>query len=574
MPFIRRFRLPAVSCALALLFCELISHPFAEMGICDDWSYILSAHHLATTGHIAYIGWAAAMLGWQLYLGALFIKLFGFSHSTVRMATLLVAVLTAFVLQRSIVRSLPPSRHTERNATIATLALVLSPLFLELSVTYMSDIYGLFAIIVCLYACLRALQASTPNRALAWLCFAVAANAIGGSARQIAWLGVLVMVPSTLWLLRAHRRILLPGLAANVAGVLFIAACMLWLRHQPHSLPSLPVTLFSTAFPISKTIHEFGFTFLDLPFLLLPLFALFLPQLPKASRRVIAILSVVALVYAARIFHYRQFQLNSMLEPTQGDWVTTAGIYNGTFLQGASPTLLHPWAQILLTVAALGGLLGLIAAFTRPRPTSNPVSLPSAISPTQLAILLGPFTLAYLALLLPVATVALFDRYTLGLLLVLTVFLVRFYQDRVAPRLPSYSIALVAIMAIVGVSMTHNIFSLYRARIALAAELHSHGIPDTSIDAGWEANMATELQHVDSVNYSLTLLPGYTPPPPPPGPCPALWYFLSPHVHPIYAISFDPNACYGPAPFTPIHYSRWLSSSPGTLYAVSDTPTP
>ena len=38
------------------------------------------------------------MLLWQLYLGAAFIKLFGFSFTIVRMTTLLVAVVLAFFL--------------------------------------------------------------------------------------------------------------------------------------------------------------------------------------------------------------------------------------------------------------------------------------------------------------------------------------------------------------------------------------------------------------------------------------------------------------------------------------------
>lgn len=56
------------------------------MSLNDDWSYIWSARLLAETGHIQYNGWATAMLGWQLYLGALFIKIFGFSFSIVRIA--------------------------------------------------------------------------------------------------------------------------------------------------------------------------------------------------------------------------------------------------------------------------------------------------------------------------------------------------------------------------------------------------------------------------------------------------------------------------------------------------------
>jgi hypothetical protein len=51
-------------------------------------------------------------------------------------------------------------------------------------------------------------------------------------------------------------------------------------------------------------------------------------------------------------------------------------------------------------------------------------------------------------------------------------------------------------------------------------------------------------------------------------------YDYTPHIHPIYAASFDPNACYGPAPFTPIRFSRWLAHTPGTLYVVRFTPIP
>lgn len=42
----------------------------------------------------------------------------------------------------------------------------------------------------------------------------------------------------------------------------------------------------------------------------------------------------------------------------------------------------------------------------------------------------------------------------------------------------------------------------------------------------------------------------------------------TPHIRPLYGISFDPNACYGTAPFAPMHYSRWPYSTPGTLYVV------
>ena len=65
------------------------------------------------------------MLGWQLYFGALFVKLFGFSFTAVRFGTVVEAMATAFLLQRTFVRA----GLNSWNATLATMTFVLSPLY-------------------------------------------------------------------------------------------------------------------------------------------------------------------------------------------------------------------------------------------------------------------------------------------------------------------------------------------------------------------------------------------------------------------------------------------------------------
>jgi hypothetical protein len=576
LQLIRRFRIPALFCALAVLVCELISRPYANMGVCDDWPYILMAQRLATTGHVVYNAWAAPMLGWQLYLAAGFIKLFGFSFTTVRSSTVLVSMALAFLLQRTLVRA----KITERNATLGTLALVLSPLYLMLSAIYMTDIPGLFAIVLCLYGCLRALQASTSRATILWLCFAVATNAFFGTSRQIAWLGILVMVPSTLWLLRAQRRLLLAGAAVNLAGALFVFACIEWLKHQPYTIPD---HLILKSYPVGLILSQFIHTFLDLPFLLLPIAALFFPQIRKSRPRVLAIFAFVSVGYILLAVHQGHVHPNALLEPTEGDFVNPSGTFP-FFLKGDPPVFLHKGLRILLTIASLGGLLGLIASLLRLRDTP-PAAAPSpgasrktGVSWHQLGVLLAPFTLAYAFLLIPSATVAgLVDRYTLGLLLVALLCLVRYYQERIQPRLPLASILFVALIAAYGIAFTHNLFALERARVDLAAELRAAGVPDTSVDNGWEYNLGVELQHAPYINISTIEVPAhaYLPQPPPPADdCETYWYDRFPHIHPLYGISFDPNACHGPAPFAPVHYTRWLASSPGTLYVVRYTAPP
>jgi hypothetical protein len=566
LQLVRKFRVPALFCALAVLVCELISRPYANMGISDDGPYILMTRTLADTGHIVYNGWPAAMLGWQIYLGAAFIKLFGFSFTTARMSTVLTSAALAFLIQRTFVAA----NISERNATLATLALVLSPLYLLLSVTFMSDIFGLFAIVVCLYGCLRALQAPTDRATIAWLCFAVLTNALGGTARQIAWFGILVMLPSALWLLRSRHRVLFAGAAATFAGAVFIFGSLHWFSLQPYIQPEHLVPKSIHGFVIAK---NFIFLFLDVPFLLLPLFALFLPVLWRRNRISGVVVLAICVAYTLISFH-RGFPF--LMEPLAGDWINPQGIYESSHLQGTPPIYLSHWVRLLMTIASLGGLLGLIASSFISRPPALAAEPSEAISWNSLAVLLVPFAVAYIVLLLPrAADSTIFDRYILPLLAITPVFLVRYYQETIRPNVPAAAAVLVFVMAAYGVANTHNQFAFYRARVAIAEELRAQAIPDTAVDGGWESNLDVELQHANHINFPSITTPAhaYIPiPEPSPIDCHALWYDYTPHIHPLYGISFDPNACHGLAPFAPVHYSRWPYTTPGTLYVVHYTP--
>jgi hypothetical protein len=103
------------------------------------------------------------------------------------------------------------------------------------------------------------------------------------------------------------------------------------------------------------------------------------------------------------------------------------------------------------------------------------------------------------------------------------------------------------------------------------------GVPDTSLDSGWEYNLNVELHYATHINDPHILVPAHSYVPPPPGPggicsMPEFWREYTPHIHPVYSVSFDPDACYGLAPFAPVHYSRWMAWTPGTLYAIRSSP--
>lgn len=573
MRYSREFPLQAVLCALAVGACGLVSLPFTTMNVCDDGPYIRMAQTFANTGHIVYNGGEATMLVAQIYIAQPFIRLFGYSFTTVRMSTLLTAAVAAFVLHRALFRT----GSSERNATLGTLAVVISPIYLMLSVTFMADIAGFFGIMLCLYGCVRALQASSDRTAIAWTLFAVFTCAAFGTSRQIAWLGDLVMVPSTLWLLRSRRRVLLAGTVATVAAVVFILECTHWLSRQPYVIP---VPLITHPFPKWIALQQLSYIVLEIPFLVFPVIAIFAPCLfqsrPKIRYSLLAVF-LAYLVVAVRLHHVPNAILR--LEPTAGglgSWVTVYGVWTTGSL--AAPVVLHTGTLLALTIVCLAGLFGVLAVTLQGgNAKSSPLVAVGRLSWKQLGILLLPFSVAYLISLAAAAgtTYTIFDRYAMGLFGPIMIVLIRLYQERVQPTLPLGCVLLIFIMAAYGIVVTHNTFALDRARVDLANELHSNGVPFTSISGGWDYNFDTELENSNHINNPLIKVPAnmyIVPRPVPTGYCQDFWYDKTPHVRAVYGTSFDPNRCYGRAPFAPVQYRPWPFRTPLNLYAVRSAP--
>jgi hypothetical protein len=197
--------------------------------------------------------------------------MFGFSFTVVRFSLLPVTMACAFLLQRTYVRA----GLNEWNAALATLTLVLSPLFFPLAVTYMTDVPGLFVIVICLYSCLRAVQASAPGSTIAWVCFAATSSAFGGTVRQIAWLGVLLMAPCTLWIVRRRPRVLLATVPVLLASIALVFAAIHWFKQQPYAWPEqLSLNQVGTA-QLNQLFREVLAVAVDLPLFLLPVLLAF-----------------------------------------------------------------------------------------------------------------------------------------------------------------------------------------------------------------------------------------------------------------------------------------------------------
>ena len=564
-------RRPAFVCAFLLLLCALATYPVAEIGMNDDWSYVQSARVLAQTGHVVYNSWATAMLGWQLYLGALFAKLFGPSFTAIRASTLLVALLTAFLSHRTFVRA----GVNSRNAVVGTLALVLSPLFLPLAVSFMSDVGGLFCVVLCLYACLRALQTQTDRAVLAWLALAALSNALGGTVRQIAWLGVLVMFPCAVWLLRRRPHVMAVGTVLYVISVAFVFGSLYWYRRQPNSVPEHLFDGYPTLHQLDHLAVQLLSLFLSCALLLLPVLIAFVQKVSLRRQRTAALLACGVLFWlgvAILAFRYPRI-INDLLAPFRGDYVNPFGLVPMFAIKGKPPLVLSIGFRVCITVVVLFILSFFFAfLFTSPRLSRPAQTLSEShlVSWSHLLVLLVPYAIAYCALLLPRGLHwVLLDRYLLFLFPIALIVLLRFYQDRVRLALPFPSSALVLLFAIYAVAGTHDAFSRYRAERAAIDELRSAGIPATSIDGGFEHNAMTEIErdghilefnvfHVAAENSRQR-----------PNECKPFLGSLTPAIIPRYAISFNSEACEGLSGFSPVTYRNWLSHQMVSIYVVN-----
>jgi hypothetical protein len=586
---ISRFRMPAVLCAITFMLCEAVSRPYAEMGVSDDWSFIRTAQLLAQTGHIYYNGWAACMIGWQLYPAAALLKLFGFSFTAARLSTFLIAVLTTFLIQRTFVRA----GINEQNATIGTLTIVLTPLYMALSVTFMTDVQGLFAVVICLYSCLRALQASSSSTATVWICFAALANAIFGSSRQISWLGVLVMVPCTLWLLRHQRRTLLAGCLATVAGCAFIFLSLRWFEQQPYSVPEHLFVKVASRYQLGYMARELFGVVLEVPFLILPIVAAYLILLfRRNSRQFWAAFAVCGLGYGlVAVVLAIKFEPDAIMEPMLGDWVSPAARYGIAVLGKLEPVVLDQTTRILLTAVSTLATFCAIAFLwgIRKRVIRDEVEAQQAeasgpmarlISWNQVLLLVGPFAAVYFALLIPRSSVQLLDRYLLPLMFLSGLGLIRAFQNFVHPYLPAVTKVLVGLVAIYSIGATHDMFAFYRARVAVANEVRAAGVQPNTFDGGFEYNGWIEVLQGGNLSDEKIVNPpnSYIPMDPYRGlSCDGKVKMDEhnnelPHFFPRYGLSFYPNVCAGQTPVAPVNYFRWLGLRPAFLYVVNFQP--
>ncbi len=136
---VHRYRFQLILLVIWLLI-RIVINPIGEFTINDDWAYTHNTYKLSEEGVFSFSFWPAMTLITQTLWGTLFCKLFGFSVFNLRMATMVLAILTSL----SFFSMLKRETKNALVSFILTLALMSNPFFMGQSFSYMTEIYYLF----------------------------------------------------------------------------------------------------------------------------------------------------------------------------------------------------------------------------------------------------------------------------------------------------------------------------------------------------------------------------------------------------------------------------------------------
>jgi hypothetical protein len=542
-------------CAIAAAAAFFAVNPFVQMPFNDDFMYAFSVRELLRTGHMTYHCGEQAAFITQAYWGAFFAKMFGFSFVVLRFSTLPWAAGCAalcYLLARS--ANLVPAR-----AIFLTALLGLSPLFLPLASSFMSDVPGLFAILLSMYAFVLAARAASIRVALAALAVGFTAGFFGGLSRQIVWIVPLTCGLHIAWLRRRQP----PVLIASIVGVLVnsLAAIMLvkWFFAQPYVIAEwdLGYTLRSGL----ETWRHTQAIWLGIP---LTAVLLVLPAaIPAAwlwlkaiwrdrGGRRGAIAAGAALIVAIDISLWPDITI----EPWLGHVVSNRGALWGMELSGqrpvSQPVFLREFlASVVFFIAWL-----LLSEFAdhllRPHPLRR---LSAFFQPPDNNIVLPAmflFATAYLAIFAYHAPRGyIYDRYALPLIPCISIPLLLKSQGLIGRARISFAVAWVAlaIWSLYAIAETQDVHALAAARRQSIDRLCSAGVHDTAIACGLEYDDWTQLVHEGHMN-----LIGVRSPPGAYNPAVG----ETPGLKCLYRVEFAPAPDTIPSAFGAVDYVSWL----------------
>jgi len=463
----------------------LVASHYGALGIprSDDWSYLVSLFRWVDHGRLGFNHWAATPLIGQLVLAAPVALIFGRSVEAVHVLSAAVGVvgLLAVVLAGRVVVS-------PRAALLVALTIAVSPLWMPLAPTFMTDHWAWAAEMLALACALWSFR-RTPF-SVGWLVASVALGFFAVTIRQYALVGVAAVlvaafVDARVRLDRRRVRIVL------VLGVLFVVATavlLVWWSQRPGvenlaprrpELPQLNATI--------KT--SLGYLRL-LGLLLVPVVVLAGPVRIVRSAWMASRAGSLVLgggVGAALVLDY----VRAPEIPFVGNYVARSGVLGHDVLRGPRPDVVP---ALIFDAMVWIGTASLVLILLRAVPTlvRAPDRVRARSWPDATTLVLGANIAGFAIVTVGTVLVHLrgFDRYLLPVLPVVALAVLRRRMGEEPPPLTAQRLVgplvAVALLGLVGLAFSAESASFDATRWEVARLATRAGYTPRQVDGGFE----------------------------------------------------------------------------------------
>lgn len=482
---------------LLVLTGVLIARPWGNFPVNDDWQYAHIAETFAKTWEIRIDRPIAPALIVQTVWGGLLIRVFGFSHVVLRIATLVVSLLGLLMVDLLLRQAkVGPARRAA-----ALLVLGFNPLGFVLGASFMTEPYGTLPALLAIWIWNGRGEALSPSllRAL----FATLAAGTAYLTRQFSGLVLPALILAALIeLLRSPPRrselvrALIPLVSSGLLFSAIVVTHVVWNKASGNETDQLANPLKGVLLDKGAAMAVMGGAsiFYLAPFLA-PLFAAMSGRLTRrlAASVIVATLGVATFQFSINKFHDRRKDLHYTLnrsfpyltniigEGGIGPFTTTDVYVEKSAIKPKLP--LGVWKITQYAVYGLAVFLPLAIGWTLSNLATNPAA-------QRLALTGALFFLVSMGASLQVYGFDFFDRYLWTPLIGLTLFFAAGLP--VANRSKWLRVAVftlfLAPLAIFSVAGTHDYFQWHKVRWHLYKQVLEQGISPLSIDSGYETN--------------------------------------------------------------------------------------
>ena len=449
----------------------------------DDWSYLVTLFRWVDTGRMEFNDWVTMSLLGQLWLAAPVAAIWGHATTIVQTQMAIVGamgLLCVLWLGRRLGLSWPL-------AALASITIAVSPLWMVLSTTFMTDVPSFTFSLVALLLATIALQRNPISIPLLLVSFAFATYSV--LIRQYAIVPLIAIMIAGLLATRAAKRrgATLALVIGGVISLLALVAFFIWWLQVPDA---------KSITPSAPNAHHLRTTFLKaagfarLTGLLLAPIVIYLGPIRIIRRSYSASKALSLLVAAGAILWQGATATRYLSSQFVGNYVIRDGALSIAVLPGKRPDVVPGplWNFYVITSSILAVVLlvavvpAIVGAWGRIKERrllrSDPVT-------SMLGLTIVGFTVAYMIAM--ITGVQVYDRYALPAIPIIALLLLRASRETSSrSRIACTSATLIALF-ILGASFAVDSASFDGGRWRLATQVaHENGWRPVRVNGGFE----------------------------------------------------------------------------------------